>query len=1022
MNQNDGEIDAEEDGNAPEECEEDGGEGYLEDEGEEKLVTKSSKTDAKSSKPVHEKSRSESSKERGNDVSKERGNDVSKHLSKPTHSSSNKHKSQSSKTNNDEKSSTSTKLSSKHEAVGKEDQVLKSDSSVKPSEAKDGAARESHPGSKNATTSKPVSSSHRTRSNSTSGRDSSQKDKRSSRKDEKSHSDDSTSSSTTNSDAKAALRSSRSRKSNSDTPSTSATSPEAVHSKKDKSKVAVETPQRQRQSERVCKATEKAIASGLVSRRSKAPHTDSDSPNRPEKQVSEKAQDSGSDDTSASQRRSKRKADSQPASKEEAPVSKRRTTRSGDAQSSNETPETTSNAQLLKSARKSKSLKRKGSSGDLPPAKQAHTEESSPKEKVPKEFIADIPKMCRICGSKNENLLNVFGPEGRTMQLSEKVHSILPIKIREEEPLPTGVCHSCVVTLMACEKLVEKCLNIDNLLRVHYECPVDKPSEEKKEDQPQLPSSEQNQNPDPTPEKSVKAVAPASPQPVVKPSDTSVSTLEEKPAPKAGHVTRSSSRVSAKSKQVESSKAAEVPSKAANKVASQELAKTGKANLVDTEDSPPVLEAEPPQSHVPASNQEPSAQPPVLVPQPGKSGSAAASAASGEDPSAKRFGNTYHVRMKPTQWEKIERGLEAIHGESQDDAPEAAPSDPKRYGTITTEEFHIVDLDMNVEEVPPEEPLLTGKSEATSAMQEFHIEIPADTPEEETSVQQSSPKSVIDSILVDWSGDEDEATPVQKAYACHLCDKVCQKRIALIEHLRKHTGDNPFACPVCNKRFNRLANYKAHMVIHENARRYECPYCGKRFNRQSIQQRHIKTHTTEQSRKHRCRVCNLTFGLATEMFTHRRLHTREEVERATWEDEKLRLALTSFPCTSRQVIEDSSASSSKSEKHDLYEEFEDEDFEEDDDDEDEYIIYEDEDGVDDDDDDGDIDEGDEKEMSESSLKEDSLTNLTKIAFVDTSKSSNGVDLPVTNITPIPVTLSGDAVPSVGDSSVHITIL
>lgn len=64
-----------------------------------------------------------------------------------------------------------------------------------------------------------------------------------------------------------------------------------------------------------------------------------------------------------------------------------------------------------------------------PPAKQAHQEDTSPKDKVTEEFVANIPKMCRICGSKNDNLLNVFGPEGRTMQLAEKVHSILPIKV-----------------------------------------------------------------------------------------------------------------------------------------------------------------------------------------------------------------------------------------------------------------------------------------------------------------------------------------------------------------------------------------------------------------------------------------------------------------------------------------------------------------------------------------------------------------------------------------------------------------
>ncbi|XP_034232854.1 uncharacterized protein LOC117640458 [Thrips palmi] len=1506
-----------------------------------------SKSESKGSKPSsnnkshlpHEKEPSESVKKRQPD-----SGDSVKRSSKHTHGSAHKHKSQ-----NETKTSTSVKTISNTETAAKEEHSSKGDSAKKHVEGKDRSLHnESTHSSKNVK--QPLTSSHRTRSSSSTPKESSSRDKRSAHKEEGaakksnnavSRSDDSLSSSKSNSDSKVSLRSSRSRKSHSDA-ANEVQDPPTV--KKEKAKTSTETPQKPRQSERVSKATEKALASGLISRRSRTTAGDSATNN------SERPSDSLSEDQAPSQRRGKRKADSSPPpAQEETPSSKRRVTRSGEGSQSSDSP-----AQSLRSVRKNKTLKRKGSTGDSPPSKHAHKED--PKDKATDEFIANIPNMCRICGSKNDNLINVFGPEGQTMKLSEKVHNILPIKMRQEEPLPSGVCHSCVVTLIACEKLVEKCTSIDKRLRSHYNCHEEKPVKENiqpvKEIQPEtLPKSSVELS---KAEKSVKSdVAPTS-----KSAELSSSKKDEAPSTthssKVNNATRSSSRVSAK-KQLESSQKPIVnpPEPETKTTTAQEVSKppvVSKANVAsspETEDAPPVLEAEPPQSHLPPTNQEPAAQPPVLVPQPGKPLPELVPIPADDSGSMKRFGNTYRARMKPGQWEKIERGLEAIHGESHDEDEENTETKSSQ-----AEEFHIVDLDMNVEEVQ-ETPATPQKN--ASSQPEFHVEIPSEAIEEETTAQQSSPKSVIDSILVDWSGDEDDVVPEKSAqnasavssgqravsagkdkdsvngssrqkpiqrvskapclfgedeegdaastiklkpepapspapaptpvpdtvvikqesfwpepapgtsttstsekpssdvpwkcfvcgkrgkslpkflehkklhlndrklvscpkcsesfsnmallkshmksshgddeeddvvaeqqqrqtrrrsnkqqshivdvdlapatdglyhcslcqsaftnieslcqhklthqkgvepevrsdkykctycrktfyehkefqthlashqtgpnlgmfqcgkcdmkmvnqkefiehieshnsedsfqcdhcdkvfdtkhklrshrstvhkstaYACHLCDKVCQKRITLIEHLRKHTGDNPFACPVCNKRFNRLANYKAHMTIHENARRYECPYCGKRFNRQSIQQRHIKTHTSEQSRKHRCRVCNLTFGLATEMFTHRRLHTRDEVERATWEDEKLRLALTSFPCKvcqlpfntveevlahmpshtdderdiaaklknprlecdicgkvlnskrtfnahrsshidgkpyvckicskgyatstglnyhmlshtgerpfpctfcnkgyknstdlkvhmrqhtgefpykcnlcnkafrsasslqkhgfvhtenrpfkcqycnmsfkrestkhnherihtndrrfkckvcSRTFIQKGAcdaherlhfrggtqvfmtveegaaaqrldsrnvegASGSKTDKHDLFDDFEEEDFDEDDeDDEDEYIIYED-DSVED----GDNDDRDEEEMAESekNVLVDPLRNdegISKSPY-DESKSSNGVDLPVTSITPVPVTLSGDSIPNIGDNSVHITIL
>lgn len=322
----------------------------------EKTTTKSTtKNEAKGTKAVsnsknhsaQEKNHSESSKEKRSNSS-----DGTRHSSKHTHSAPHKHKKLSTKPSADERSLNVTKSASKQEVAIKEDKGPKTDSMKKQAETKDSASRTPHNDSHHSSKG---SSSHRTRSNSTSSKESSGKDKRMSRKDDSSSkisaaASEGSSGNKSNSESKIALRSSRLRKSQTESVSMPSNPEDEVQVKKDKSKIP-ETPIKPRHSERVSKATEKAIASGLISRRSKSINADK----------SEKQHDTAFEDH-ASQRRSKRKAESSPITKEEVPLNKRRTTRSGEAQP---LEDGTVMTQSLRSVRKSKSLKRRGSSPDL---------------------------------------------------------------------------------------------------------------------------------------------------------------------------------------------------------------------------------------------------------------------------------------------------------------------------------------------------------------------------------------------------------------------------------------------------------------------------------------------------------------------------------------------------------------------------------------------------------------------------------------------------------------------------------
>lgn len=328
-----------------------------------KSLNVSAKTESKSSKPTsNNKNRSAHGKDHTESVKQKQSDsgDTVKHSSKHIQSLPHKQKGQNDKTNVETKTSASVKTLSKTETAAKEDS--KGDSSKKHVDGKDRLSHsESTQSIKNAISSKqPPTSSHRTRSNSSTPKESSSRDKRSAHKEEgatkkttaTSRSDDSSSSSKSNSDAKVSLRSSRSRKSHSDVPATNELQ-EPTPVKKEKAKANLETPQKPRQSERVSKATEKAIASGLISRRSRTATVDNTN-------NSEKPSDSGSEDQAPTQRRGKRKADSSPPPiQEETPSTKRRVTRSGEGSQPSD-----SSAHSLRSVRKNKSLKRKGSSGD----------------------------------------------------------------------------------------------------------------------------------------------------------------------------------------------------------------------------------------------------------------------------------------------------------------------------------------------------------------------------------------------------------------------------------------------------------------------------------------------------------------------------------------------------------------------------------------------------------------------------------------------------------------------------------
>lgn len=112
-------------------------------------------------------------------------------------------------------------------------------------------------------------------------------------------------------------------------------------------------------------------------------------------------------------------------------------------------------------------------------------------------------------------------------------------------------------------------------------------------------------------------------------------------------------------------------------------------------------------------------------------------------------------------------------------------------------------------------------------------------------------------------------------HACDICPKSFRSRFHLSEHKNVHLNITPYACDVCGKKFHRRIQLRQHRTIHDSESSHECSQCGACFNRRGNMTQHMKTHLKE--RKFICKVCKGSFQTLSEVVQHRRQHTHEEL-------------------------------------------------------------------------------------------------------------------------------------------------
>ncbi|XP_046614023.1 zinc finger protein 761-like isoform X1 [Neodiprion virginianus] len=110
-------------------------------------------------------------------------------------------------------------------------------------------------------------------------------------------------------------------------------------------------------------------------------------------------------------------------------------------------------------------------------------------------------------------------------------------------------------------------------------------------------------------------------------------------------------------------------------------------------------------------------------------------------------------------------------------------------------------------------------------------------------------------------------------YHCQYCEKSFCHEVALIKHIRMHTGERPYKCSICGKGFSQTSGLYTHLKVHSNLRPYTCPQCPQTFKIKGDRDNHVKKHSGD--RPYKCDFCEKAFMTQHVYSQHRKIHTNE---------------------------------------------------------------------------------------------------------------------------------------------------
>ncbi|KAF7659666.1 hypothetical protein LDENG_00294290 [Lucifuga dentata] len=111
---------------------------------------------------------------------------------------------------------------------------------------------------------------------------------------------------------------------------------------------------------------------------------------------------------------------------------------------------------------------------------------------------------------------------------------------------------------------------------------------------------------------------------------------------------------------------------------------------------------------------------------------------------------------------------------------------------------------------------------------------------------------------------------------CAVCSKLLANSGSLRNHMKLHTGEKPHVCQHCGKAFRQRGNLQGHLRIHSGEKPYVCSQCDQSFSQKPELRRHLLSHTGE---VFLCSFCGKALRDPHTLRAHERLHSGERPHR-----------------------------------------------------------------------------------------------------------------------------------------------
>ncbi|XP_036325617.1 zinc finger protein 107-like isoform X2 [Rhagoletis pomonella] len=110
------------------------------------------------------------------------------------------------------------------------------------------------------------------------------------------------------------------------------------------------------------------------------------------------------------------------------------------------------------------------------------------------------------------------------------------------------------------------------------------------------------------------------------------------------------------------------------------------------------------------------------------------------------------------------------------------------------------------------------------------------------------------------------------AFKCLKCNKLYKTRYSVLRHHKQiHIGARAYKCQHCTASFKHATNLTYHMAKHTGIKNFKCKICAKAFVHKNELTLHMRTHTGD--KPYICEHCPKAFAHRSNMVTHMRLHS-----------------------------------------------------------------------------------------------------------------------------------------------------